>query len=169
MTALVAAATLALLAGLAGAAAAQSDPLEPTATTGTLQLVEPAVDATVPDADASHVHTWTAEDPRLSGTVTYTGSWQLYDPASEECDVPAAEPAARYEIVNEGGGWTCSGVRAPIPGPDGASNVHALALTGTGGYEGLHAYVMVDWSTDPVTFSALITPNEVSIYPEIEG
>ncbi len=60
-------------------------------------------------------------------------------------------------------------MRAPIPGPDGATNVHVLALTGTGGYEGLYAYIMIDWGTDPFTFSARITPNEVPVVPVLEA
>jgi hypothetical protein len=76
---------------------------------------------------------------------------------------------AFYEIVNEGGSWRCGGVRAPIPGPDGAVNVHAIALTGTGDYEGLYAYVIVDWGSSPFTFSALITPNKVSLFPTMHG
>jgi hypothetical protein len=145
----------------------QTDEAGPTATTGTLQLSETA-DATNGDATV-HVHTWTADDPRLTGSAEYTGNWQIYDPPSEDCDDPAAAAGPMYEIVNDGGSWACAGVNAPIPGPEGASNVHVLALTGTGGYEGLYAYIMIDWGTDPFTFSALITPNKVPIDPIMQG
>jgi hypothetical protein len=156
---------LALLLGSAGAAMAQED-IEPTATTGMLDLG--ALEAEQGDATV-HVHTWTADDPRLTGTATYTGSWQIYDPPSEDCDDPEREAPAMYEIVNDAGGWACAGVNAPIPGPDGATNVHVLALTGTGEYEGLYAYIMIDWGTDPFTFSALITPNKAPIEPVMLG
>jgi hypothetical protein len=168
-SALVGPMVLVLLAGLGGPAAAQADVLEPAATTGTLEMVEPMDDAMAHDGPVEHVHTWTAADPRLTGTASYTGSWHLYDAPAEECDDPAAQAGAVSAIETDGGTWTCSGVRAPIPGPDGASNVHVLALTGGGGYEGLHAYIRVDWSTAPFTFSALITPDDVSIVPELEG
>jgi len=167
-TALVGLVALALTMGLGGAAIAQDDALATSATTGTLELSEP-VDVGMHDEAVEHVHTWTAEDPRLTGTATYTGTWEIYDPPAEDCDDPESEAGSMYEIVNDGGGWACSGVRAPIPGPDGATNVHVLALTGTGGYEGLYAYIMIDWGTDPFTFSALITPNEVPIVPVMQG
>lgn len=115
-----------------------------------------------------HVHTWASSDPRLTGTATYTGAWQLYDPASEDCDVPD-DPAAVYEIVNEGGGWRCAGFRAPVTGPEGASNVHTIVLRGTGGYEGLTVYMLVDWSASPYAFSALITPDKLPAEPVLPG
>jgi len=156
---------LALLLGPGGAAIAQED-LDPTATTGMLDMGELVA---VNDEPVVHVHTWTAEDPRLTGTATYTGSWHIYDPPSEDCDDPDQEAGALYEIVNDGGSWACAGVNAPIPGPDGASNVHVLALTGTGEYDGLYAYIMIDWGTDPFTFSALLTPNKAPIEPVMLG
>jgi hypothetical protein len=167
--ALTGAAIVALVAAFGGLALAQSEEdMVPAATTGTLVLNE-APDTATHDEPIEHVHTWTAEDPRLTGTATYTGSWHIYDPPAEDCDDPEAAAGAVYAIVNEGGTWACSGIRAPIPGPDGARNVHVLALTGTGGYEGLYAYIMIDWSTEPFTFSALITPNKVPIEPVMQG
>lgn len=168
-TALVGPLTLALIVGLGGPTIAQDDDLASVATTGTLELFEPMDDATSHAEPVEHVHTWTADDPRLTGTATYTGTWHIYEPPAEDCDDPEAESGAFYEIVNDGGGWACAGVRAPIPGPDGATNVHVLALDGTGGYEGLHSYIMIDWGTDPFTFSALITPNDVPVVPVTQG
>jgi hypothetical protein len=165
---------LTLLLGLVAPAAAQSpapsvSPV-PTSATGTLAFAEPASDgASTAPGDAVHVHTWTSTDPRLTGTATYTGSWQLYDPPAEDCDAPDTEPAAVYEIVNEGGGWRCAGFRAPVNGPDGASNVHTIVLRGTGGYEGLTVYMLVDWSASPYAFSALITPNKLPAVPVLPG
>jgi hypothetical protein len=160
-SALVGPVIVALVVALGGAAFAQADDMQPTATTGTLEIS--STDGT------TNVHTWTAEDPRLTGTATYVGTWQLYNPPSEECDEADAEAPPMYEIVNDGGTWACAGVHAPIPGPDGASNVHVVALTGTGEYEGLYAYIMIDWSTEPFTFSALITPNKAPIEPVMQG
>ena len=159
---------LALVLALGGVAIAQDMGADVSATTGTLELSEPAGVATH-EEPVEHVHTWTAEDPRLTGTATYTGTWEIYNPPAEDCDDPEAEAGAVYEIVNDGGGWACSGVRSPIPGSDGATNVHMLALTGNGEYEGLYAYILIDWGTDPFTFSALITPNQVPIVPVMQG
>jgi hypothetical protein len=160
---------LALVLALSGVAIAQDTELEVSATTGTLELSEPMADTETHDEAIEHVHTWTAEDPRLTGTATYTGTWHIYEPPAEDCDDPEAESGSVYAIVNDGGSWACSGVRAPIPGPDGATNVHVLALTGSGEYEGLYAYIMIDWGTDPFTFSALITPNKVPVEPVMQG
>jgi hypothetical protein len=163
--ALVAPLVLALLAGLGGTALAQTSGQESTAATGTLEFTS----TTGSGGDEVHVHTWTSSDPRLTGTATYTGSWQLYAPPAEDCDDPDRTAPPLYEIVNDGGTWACSGIHAPIPGPDGASNVHMIALTGTGDYAGLFAYILIDWGTDPFTFSALITPNQVPIVPVPQG
>jgi hypothetical protein len=174
---LVGAVLVALLAGSGAAVMAQDDELVPSSATGTLEFVEPATeaamgeggDAVAHDEATLHVHEWTSSDPRLTGTATYTGSWHIYNPPAEDCDDPEAEAGAVYEIVNDGGSWRCAAFRAPIPGPDGATNVHTLAFRGTGGYEGLSAYVLVDWSTSPFTYGALITPNTVPIVPVLEG
>ena len=174
---LVGAVLLALLAGLGAPLMAQDDQLAPSSTTGTLEFVEPVPEAAtgegedaVAHEDATlHVHEWTSSDPRLTGTATYTGTWHIYNPPAEDCDDPEAEAGAVYEIVNDGGSWRCAGFRAPIPGPDGATNVHTLAFRGTGGYEGLSAYILVDWSSSPYTYGALITPNAVPIVPVPEG
>lgn len=171
---------LALLAGLGATVVAQetSDEMVPASATGTLEFLEPTVEGETGDGDeafmheaeATHVHAWNASDPRLTGNATYTGTWHLYDPPSEDCGDPEAQDKpALYEIVNDGGGWRCAGARAPVPGPDGATNVHTLVFRGTGGYEGLSAYILVDWSASPYTFGALITPNDLPLVPVPQG
>jgi hypothetical protein len=177
---LVAPVILALLAGLGATVVAQetSDEMVPASATGTLEFLEPTVEGETGDGDeafmheaeATHVHAWNASDPRLTGNATYTGTWHLYDPPSEDCGDPEAQDKpALYEIVNDGGGWRCAGARAPVPGPDGATNVHTLVFRGTGGYEGLSAYILVDWSASPYTFGALITPNDLPLVPVPQG
>lgn len=188
-TTLLGAVMLALLAGSGTPLLAQSDDATvepspaitpaptPAAVTGALEFVGPESesaiadqgDAVTHDEATLHVHEWTSSDPRLSGTASYTGTWHLYNPPAEDCDDPDAEAGAAYEIVTDDGSWRCGGFRAPIPGPDGAENVHTLVFRGAGGYEGLSAYVLIDWSTSPYTFSALITPNSVPIVPVMQG
>lgn len=170
---------VALLTLVGAPVAAQDEMSEvtaPVAVSGTLEFMEPTPEAqlgedgeTAHGADVDHVHRWTSDDPRMNGTATYTGSWHLYDPPSEDCDDPEAQAGAVYEITADTGGWRCAGVRAPIPGPDGATNVHTLAFRGTGENDGLSAYVLIDWSESPYTFSALITPNDVPIVPVLQG
>ena len=174
---LVGGVVVALLVGLGAGVLAQTDELTPTTATGTLEFLEPVPEAMIDESSESiahdegavHVHGWTSSDPRLTGTATYTGKWHLYEPPAEDCDNPEAEAGAVYEIASGAGGWRCAGFRAPIPGPDGARNVHTLAFRGTGEYEGLSAYIIVDWSASPYAFSALITPNDVAIVPVLPG
>ena len=168
----VGAVLLAMLAVPTASAFAQTeedtDATQPAAATGTLEFLTPDTEMAAEDEAVLHTHQWTSSDPRLTGMATYTGSWHLYNPAEEECDEPN-DDAAAYEIVTDGGSWLCGGFRAPVPGPDGARNVHTLVFKGAGGYEGLSAYVLVDWSTSPYTYSALITPNSVPIVPVMQG
>ncbi len=166
---------LSLLAMTGAPVGAQEDTSAATAATGTLTFVAPEPetatggDVTTHEEETLHVHEWTSSDPRLTGTATYTGSWHLYNPPAEDCDDPDATAGTVYEIVNVGGGWRCGGFRAPVPGPDGANNVHMLVFRGTGGYEGLSAYILIDWSASPFAFSALITPEGTPIGPVLEG
>ncbi len=168
---------LTLLAGLGAPSMAQSEEVTATSATGTLEFMAPAPEASIGTDGAAmthdegpvHVHQWTSSDPRLTGTATYTGTWHIYNSPAEDCDNPDAEAGAVYEIVNDGGGWRCGGFRAQVPGPDGATNVETLVFRGTGGYEGLSAYLLIDWSASPYAFSALITPNSVPIVPVMQG
>ena len=108
---------------------------------------------------AMTVHAWQATDPRLSGEAAYEGHWQLYEPPAEAADEPdAAGGATIYEIVNDGGGWLCEASRTASPRT--ADLDHTLVFSGEGEYEGLTAYLHVDWSTTPFTFNGLIMEGE---------
>jgi hypothetical protein len=137
----------------------------PIVVTGTLDC---DADAATDGLPVVSVHEWAASDPRLSGEATYSGRWQLYDEPQEESGDPAATDAALYSIVNEGGSWLCEASRAPEQ-PISDGDRHTLVFNGEGEYEGLTAYLTIDWRQAPYVFSGLILPGEEPPYAEPQG
>ncbi len=155
---------LVLLAATSLAAVAQDDAAQvsvaPVVVTGTLDCTAGAGEGDEPIGQSvMTVHAWQATDPRLTGEAAYTGRWQIYEPPAEDADDPqAAVDTAVYEIVNDGGGWICEESRTALPRTGDTS--HTLVFSGENEYEGLTAYLQVDWSTTPFTFSGLIMEGE---------
>jgi hypothetical protein len=143
----------------------------PVVVSGTLDCLGemPADQASGADAslgtDVVNVHRWQASDARLGGTATYTGRWQLYEQPAE--DTGSGSDAAAYEIVNDGGRWLCEASRAVAPGD--APSTHTLVFSGEGDYEGMTAYLSVDWSQAPYAFTGVILPGEAPPYAEPQG
>jgi hypothetical protein len=138
----------------------------PIVVTGTLEC---DADAAASDAGSVvNVHEWAASDPRLAGEATYSGTWQLYGEAQEDVGDPADEAPALYSIVNEGGSWLCEASRAAEQ-PVGEGDLHTLVFNGEGDYEGLTAYLHIDWSQAPYVFTGLILPGEEPPYAEPQG
>jgi hypothetical protein len=104
-----------------------------------------------------HEHVWTASDPRLSGTVTSIGNHDVYP------YVPMEVQSATYEVVNDGGRWL--GTSTALKLPDLGSKDVAV-LRGEGDYEGLTAYVYMDWAADPPALRAAIFPGQMPPLPE---
>jgi hypothetical protein len=138
----------------------------PIVVTGTLECDADA--ATADGATVVNVHQWAASDPRLAGEATYSGTWQLYGEAQEDSGDPAAEAPALYSIVNEGGSWLCETSRAAEQ-PVDEGDLHTLVFNGEGDYEGLTAYLHIDWSQAPYVFTGLILPGEEPSYAEPQG
>jgi hypothetical protein len=144
---------------------------EPVVVSGTLECLGevPADQAAGADAslgtDVVNVHRWQASDARLGGEATYTGQWQLYEPPAE--DSSSGGDAVLYEIVNDGGHWLCETSRAVAPGD--APGAHTLVFNGEGDYEGMTAYLNVDWSQTPFAFTGVILPGEAQPYAEPQG
>jgi hypothetical protein len=157
-----------LLAGSAVGVAAQSEgvePMAPAVVTGSIvesQMVSMGrgtpEEGFVRIEGETHEHVFEASDPRLSGDVTFTGHWQQYPPPVE-----MEVEAGIYELVNPDGRWVglATGIAAPdIDVPD------TLVFSGEDGYEGLTAYIALDWDTEPATFSGLIFPGAMPAFPE---
>jgi hypothetical protein len=134
----------------------------PVVVTGTFDCTEGTGEGDEPIGQSvMTVHAWQATDPRLSGEAAYTGHWHIYDPPSEDAGDPAAidvSDEAVYEIVNDGGGWICEASRTALPRT--GDTTHTLVFSGEGEYEGMTAYLHVDWSATPFTFSGLIMQGE---------
>ena len=156
---------LVLLAATSLAVVAQDEAtmqvsVAPVVVTGTLDCTDGESEEPMGQSVVT-VHAWQATDPRLSGEATYTGHWHIYEPPSEDAGDPEAvdvADAAVYEIVTEGGGWLCESSRTAPPRTGDAT--HTLVFSGKDEYEGLTAYLHVDWSATPFTFSGLIMEGE---------
>lgn len=174
-------AILMLLVAAGGSVAARSEePAEgteatsPVVVSGTLECLGEVSAEEVGEEDTTaaedavvNLHRWEASDPRLSGEVTYTGQWQLYEEPSEDSGSVADADPSVYAIVNEGGRWLCEASRAVAPGD--RTGEHTLLFSGEGEYEGMTAYLQVDWSQAPYAFSGLILPGEAPPYAEPQG
>jgi hypothetical protein len=186
LRALIAISVLALL-GVASAASAQeaessaapaessAAPAAPVVVSGTLECLgeapadaSPAVGASAAPAEAQvTLHEWVASDARLSGEVSYRGTWHIYGEPSEDRGTDAARDQAVYAIVNEGGAWMCEASR--IPDPRVPSEQHTLVFDGQGEYEGMTAYLHIDWTQAPYAFTGLILPGDEPPYAEPQG
>lgn len=142
-------------------------PDAPIVVSGTLECAADAAEP-VDGASVLHVHHWGASDPRLAGDASYSGSWQLYGEPQEDSGDPAAADPVLYSIVNEGGSWLCEASREAEQ-PAGPGDMHTLVFNGEGDYEGLTAYLHVDWSQAPYAFTGLILPGEEPPYAEPQG
>ena len=153
-----------LLAGSAVGVAAQDDPTAPALVTGTVALVSDTngssslVDGALVIEGTGSVNTWEASDPRLSGSSTYTGNWQRYNAAGFQVE------AATRVLENDAGRWV--GTATALAGHN--FNTDTVILHGEGAYEGLTAYVLMDWHTDPTTFTAAIFAGEMPAFPTAE-
>lgn len=159
-----------LLAGSVVAVAAQedmADPMAPGVVTGTVaqwRAVAPGVVSTESGLRVTdgviHEHVWEASDPRLAGDVTYTGRWHWYaPPAGMQVE------AATFELVNDAGRWLGQATAfagEAFPGWD------TIVFRGDGAYEGLTAYVVIDWSAGEGTFTGAIFPGDMPPFPATE-
>lgn len=158
---------LALLGGTSVAVGQEAEDAEaattPVVVSGALEcLGEDPTQATV-----VNLHQWQASDPRLEGAATYTGRWMVYGQPEEDRGEGTAEDATLYAIVNEGGQWLCEASR--LPDPMVPSEQHTLVFSGQGEYEGMTAYLHIDWSEAPYAFTGLILPGDEPPYAEPQG
>jgi len=78
--------------------------------------------------------------------------------------------AAAWYIENVDGSWSGQGTALVHGGGgiprDEATNLDTVVLTGAGAYEGLTAYVLADWTEDPVAVEGVVFPGEAPPFPE---
>jgi len=103
-------------------------------------------------------------DPRISGTLSMFGQGAGGGPFGEDGFVNF--DAKTFRIDNDGGSWVGEGVYFWVnDGEEDQVDIETMLLTGTGGYEGLYAYVLTDFSDEP-PIRGIITSLEPAAFPE---
>ncbi len=167
---------LTLLAGTTSSAIAQSaepsaDPaMTPAWVTGTLTLAPGCIEPTsTTEAGVEHQRgfrcepqTWTTTDPRLTGTASSALNVDVY--LADRASISVS--SGTYDVRNDGGGWLChrAGLYRPGLTPDD-DNDEMVTCVGNGGYEGLTAVLVNDWTTSPITITGIIFAGEVPPNP----
>jgi hypothetical protein len=158
-----------LVAGSAVGVAAQEEPSKEAASvTGRAAWfgevsagTQTSSDGIVAVEDVVHNHIWSASDPRLSGEVTYTGNWYFVP------DPYIGIQSGTYELTNDEGSWLGD---ATAYGSEALGvDADVVVFTGRGGYEGLTAYVVLDWGSQDVSgenIQGVIFPSAMPPVPE---
>ena len=107
------------------------------------------------------------DDPRLTGSASVVMNANVHK-VSDFIDVVAQ--AFQLRIENEAGSWSGMGTAFAYGGGaipiDEAMNLDTVQLTGAGAYEGLTAYLTVDWTEDPAAVQGVIFAGEMPPFPE---
>jgi hypothetical protein len=169
---LISAMAIGLLAGSTVGVAAQdeaADSMAPAYVTGTVADGGGGSRGTTTSADGftridgyESTNLWEASDPRLNGTAFHTGNWQRYGAAGFQVE------AGTRVLENDGGRWV--GTTTALARGDLASgevNTDTMVLHGEDAYDGLTAYVLMDWTSSPTSFAAAVFPGEMPSFPEL--
>ena len=165
--ALVTTIAIGLLAGSAVGVAAQdeaSDAMAPAYATGTVASERVDSEGTTTYGDGfigldgyESAARLAASDPRLTGTASYVGNSQIFE--AVRFDVQAGTVV----LVTDDGRWvgTTTGLSS--------LGLHAdtAVLQGEDAYDGLTAYILLDWTSSPASFKAAIFPGEMPAFPEM--
>lgn len=165
-----------LLAASASGAVAQSavpDPLAPAVVSGTLDtsrlIEEPGTRTAAAGNTVTQLRrggftgvTVAASDARLSGDLSLVYNEDEHqDPVASEF---FAVQNGLYRITNPDGTWRgqMTGFSAGYDArsEDPRVNMDSVLLHGEGAYEGLTAYLLVDWKQEPASFEGAILPGE---------
>ena len=109
-----------------------------------------------------HRHVWDFDDVRLDGDVTYNGNWYSAPILVGSTPNRMQIESATYGLTNPGGSWLGTATACCAVGPVG---IDTVVLTGVGGYEGLTAYLVLDWTKQPRLFQGVIFPGPMPPYP----
>jgi hypothetical protein len=156
---------VALVAGAAvGTVAQDSDAAAPSAVLGWVLDETHVADGSSEEIDGvlqrrgpSYSYEFRSEDPRIAGRAVWTGNGDRYQ----------AEPmfeiqSTTWEIVNDGGRWFGPG--RSIRG-QGFGETNFMELTGEGDYEGLSAFLILDFGLGGGRFRGAIFPGEMPPTP----
>lgn len=160
-----------LAASAAGVSASGDREIDPgvASVTGTMVALDGGSPGTTESAgpvirtsDVVRRSRWTTNDARLNGDVTYTGNWyDVFGPAGDGISASSAT----YELVNEDGSWfgTATGFVSALP-EDGKDTI---MFTGLGAYDGLSAYVVVDYYDEGAEIAGIIFPGTMPSAPMV--
>ena len=96
-----------------------------------------------------------SSDPRLAGTFDSLGNWDGYCTSACPGKGIFQVRSAVIEIRGQTGSW-----RGPTTALASEEiDIDTMLLTGEGAYEGLNAYLVVDWSGEPAVFQGAIFPS----------
>lgn len=108
------------------------------------------------------------DDARLSGSLSRSLNSDAHRVSEKERVVVQS---MTYRIDNEGGSWSGLGTALVHHGgkvrPRDVTDLDTVVLIGEGGYEGLSAYLLVDWTKQPIAidgaiFSGTLPPTPVT-------
>lgn len=176
-TSLIAALTICLLAGQALGVAAQSDdPMAPSFFNGDAGLgwrawdesTETSPAGTTTETGSSSV-LWQTNDPRINGVATSSGSTVRYeeDALIESSLQDGSMWGQLTRVENADGAW--EGTLDLLEIEEVELSIKSGWLVGEGAYEGLLAYVVVDYSDhrpDETSLMGHITPDGQPSVPE---
>ena len=107
-------------------------------------------------------------DPRVTGSLSRVLNANIHNVG--EFEQVLFETNA-WRIENDGGAWSGQG-SALIHGAAGLADdertdFDTVVLTGEGGYDGLTAYILADWTEDPPVIEGAVFPGEAPPFPEM--
>jgi hypothetical protein len=112
-------------------------------------------------------NTWESSDERLTGEVSGVNNF-VVDPDGFRASATGGKPniiqSLAIELTNDGGRWLGEGRGFGSTDLDIVKEMYTLV--GQGGYEGLTAYVIVEVTQGPPTFSGIIFPTAMPEMPE---
>ena len=176
-TPLLAAITIGLLAGSTIGVAAQSeDPMAPSFFSGDggLDAVmlaggtsETRSDGVVVETGGGFSARWATNDPRIDGLMTNSGSTMDYREGGlgdSPTGLTGAISSSLVRVVNDDGAW--EGTLDFLTMQEVGTSQGSGWLVGEGAYEGLKAYVVIDYNSPCCQMSGHITPEGPPPVPE---
>lgn len=107
------------------------------------------------------------DDPRLTGTVSavVSGDERIVTGTNFRVDLQSGT----IRIENDGGGWTGSltSINHFRSGGDPTTAIDTAVLSGEGAYEGLSAYLLIDFSETPAVVQGTVFAGEMPPFPEL--
>jgi len=171
-TLLVAITAVALVAGSASMVVAQREPLfgpmTPARVNGELTAIEARTEGTMQELGelmyrvdgATGSYEVSSDDARLGGTATMTTDWIGHYPPALVAIVDIT-----WLIEDDRGTWSGSThTVASMADEDPINTDEQVHLDGSGAYEGLTAYLVVDWTEE--TFVGALIPDEMPELPD---